>query len=69
MYTITEKQYSEKPNDYKGVYSSDFQHGTNFNGKRTLLTWLKGEGTCLLIESKSFEIVKTDKENINPLFN
>jgi hypothetical protein len=69
MYTITEKQYNDKPNDYKSIYSSDFQHGTKLNGKRTLLTWLKREGTCLLIEGQSFEIVKTEKENVNPLFN
>ena len=67
MYTITELKYSEKHKDYKSVYSSDFMHGTNFDGKRTLLHWENGSGTCLLIEGQSFLIVKTEIENINPI--
>jgi len=57
MYKITETEYKNTPNDYKGVYSSDEIHGTNFNGKRTLMRWIEGEGTCLLIEDNSLEII------------
>ena len=65
MFTITEKKYNEKHQDYKGVYSSDEIHGTNHNGKRTLLAW--DNGTCLLIEGESLKIVTTEADNINPL--
>jgi hypothetical protein len=58
MITITEKQYKEKPNCYKSIYSSDIIHGTNLNGRRTLLHWEQGEGTVLLIEGESFIIIK-----------
>lgn len=64
--TITEGEYSEVYKDYKGIYSSDDIHGTNFDGRRTLLTWIEGEGTVLLIEGSGLKIVKTDAENINP---
>jgi hypothetical protein len=65
MHTITEKQYNDKGKDCKGIWTSDEIHGTNCNGKRTLMTWLNG--TCLLIEGKSLKIVATDEENINPI--
>lgn len=68
MYTITEKKYASISKDYRGVYDSDHIHGTNFDGKRTLLTWLQGEGTVLLIEGQSLNIVKTEEENTNKLF-
>ncbi len=57
MVTITEKQYNEKPEDYKGVYSSDEIHGTNLNGRRTLLYWEEKKGTCLLVEGESLTII------------
>lgn len=68
MYTITAEQYESKPKEYKSVYSSDEIHGTNFNGKRTLLIWEHGNGTTLLIEDQSFKIVENEKENTNPIF-
>jgi hypothetical protein len=67
MYTITAEQYENKPKEYKSVYGSDEIHGTNFNGKKTLLIWEPGSGTTLLIEGQSFKIVETEKENINPI--
>lgn len=66
-YTITEREYNAMHNDYRGVWDTDNMHGTNYNGRRTLLTWIKGQGTTLIIEGASLKIVKTDKENINPL--
>ena len=65
MHTITEQQYKDKPKDYKSVWSSDHFRGTNFNGRRTLMTYLNG--TRLLIEGESLKIVETDEENTNPL--
>lgn len=56
MITLTQKQYNDKPNDYRGIYSSDNIHNTNLNGRRTLLYWLPGEGTVLLIEGESLII-------------
>ena len=58
MITITEKEYNQKSNDYKSIYSSDIIHGTNLNGRRTLLHWEEGVGTCLLIEGESLIIIK-----------
>jgi hypothetical protein len=66
MYTITEQEYNAKHKDYKGVWSSDNIHGTNHDGKRTMLHYGEG-GTCLIIESVHFTIVKSETENINPL--
>ena len=68
MYTITAEQYENKPKDYKGIYDSDEIRGTNLNGRKTLLTWIKNEGTVLLIENESFKIVETEKENTKPIF-
>ena len=65
MYTITKKQYNETPNDYKSVWSSDFQHGTNYNGLKTLLHY--DNGTCLIIENVHFKIVENENENTNPI--
>jgi hypothetical protein len=58
MITISEKEYNQKPNDYKSIYSSDSVHGTNLDGRRTLLHWEEGLGTCLLIEGESLIITK-----------
>ena len=65
MYTITEEQYNAKHQDFKGVWSSDHIHNTNYNGKRTMLHYDKG--TCLIIEDTHFKIVQTEEENINPI--
>lgn len=65
MYTISKKQFDETHKNCKGVWSSDFQHGTNYNGLKTLMHW--DNGTCLIIESIHFKIVETDHENINPI--
>lgn len=65
MYTITKKQFDEKHKDLKGIWFSDFQHGTNYDGLKTLLHYDKG--TCLIIENIHFKVVETDKENINPI--
>lgn len=64
MYTITQNQFNALHSDYKGVWSSDNIHGTNHNGKRTILHY--DNGTCLLIEGDHFKIV-TEAENINPI--
>jgi len=56
MIIISEKEYNQKHNDYKGIYSSDIIHNTNLNGRRTLLHW--DNGTCLLIEGESLIITK-----------
>lgn len=55
--SVTEQQYANTHRDFKGVYSSDNIHGTNHNGKRTLLTSVNG-ATVLLIEGESLEITK-----------
>ena len=69
MYTITQEQLNKVPNDYKGIYSSDNIHGTNYDGLKTLLIWEEGKGTVLLIENFGFKVVASEKENINPFKN
>ena len=59
MLKITKKDFDKIPNDYKSIYSSDYLHGTNYDGKRTFIKWIEGIGTCLLIESIDFEIIET----------
>lgn len=65
LITITETQYNAKHQDFRGIWSSDDIHGTNYNGKRTMMHYDKG--TCLLIEGVGFKIVQTEEENINPI--
>lgn len=55
MYQITESEYYQKHKDFRGVYSSDDIHGTNWNGRRTLTIY--NNGTVLLIEGESLEII------------
>lgn len=59
MVTISEKDYNAKHKDFRGVWSSDEIHGTNYNGKRTMLANENGS-TVLLIEGVNFEIIKED---------
>lgn len=65
MKTITKEEYNNIHQDYKGIWNSDHIHGTNNNGKKTLMHY--DNGTCLLIEGVGFEIVETEAENTNPL--
>jgi hypothetical protein len=65
MYTITKQQFNDKHKDLKGVWSSDFQHGTNYDGLKTLLHW--ENGTCLIIENIHFIIVENENLNLNPI--
>jgi len=48
MYTITEREYDAKPQDYRSV-SQD--------GERMLLVWDKVKGTRLIVEGSSLMIV------------
>lgn len=66
LYTITAAEYNEVPNDYRSIYESGEISGIDFNGKRTLMTWIKNEGTVLLIEGASLKFVDTEAENTNP---
>lgn len=65
MYTITLQKYNALHGDFRGVWSSDNIHGTNHDGKRTMLHY--DNGTCLLIEGEHFTIVDTEAQNINPI--
>lgn len=58
---ITEDDYNAIHTDYRGVYSSDEIHGTNYNGRRTMLDYNDGE-TTLLIEGEHFEIIENPTE-------
>jgi len=60
MKYITRKDYSKLHPDYRGIYGSDEFHKTKWNGKKTWLTFVQGEGTCLLIEDSSFKFVEPD---------
>jgi len=67
MYTITKEEYANTHNDFKGVYSSDDIHGTKLNGRKTILKFIEGKGTCLLTEGVSFIIVDSEELNTNPI--
>lgn len=66
MNTITQLQFDNYPSDYKGVWTNDHWHGTNFNGKKTIILYNTG-GTTLLIENVSFIIVSSNELNTNPI--
>jgi hypothetical protein len=61
MKEITKEEYYSQHPDFRGVYSSDHIHNTNYNGRRTMLDNDNG-ATVLLIEGEHFKI--SEKMNI-----
>ena len=64
MKQITLAEYNALHKDKRSVWDTertdwkdwqDVRH--KYMGKRTMLTWVQGSGTCLLVEGQDFEIV------------
>ena len=55
MYTMTESQYRNLPEDYKGTYEDYQGNHPEWKGRRTAL--VADPGTCLVIEGVSLKIV------------
>lgn len=60
MLEITKEEYEKIHNDYKGKWSSDYLHGTRWNGRKTMMHNDNG-ATSLLIEGIGFKIIDNPK--------